>query len=211
MKRFKMKHACIITVSLLMLCSTLSAQIGIGAVVTNDLYQHYTNPTDNISDPTHGNAVLNLGAGPKIWVGAKNFSVSVDARANIGLTGFTLGENKGLGSLAIPVIGSLNFNGLSSMDRTGKQGFSIGGGIEYVKTELYGLKPEFVDLGVTRDFFQVYVIQVGYGYGVSGASAQGIIRYGFNPDSEARSIHVGVQYDFNLIMMKKIDDPNSAL
>lgn len=211
MKRIIMKQLLNITALLFLLSSGVSAQFGIGAVVTNDLYQHYTNPSDNISDPTHGNAILNLGAGPKIWIGVKNFSVAVDARANIGLTGFTTGENKGLGSLAIPIMGTLNFNGLSSMDRAGRQGFSIGGGIEYVKTELYGLKQEFVDLGVTRDFFQLYVIQVGYGYGVSGASAQGIVRYGFNPDTNAQSIHVGLQYDFNLIMMKKIDDPNSAL
>lgn len=211
MKRLTMKNLMFTTFAILFLSTTMSAQFGIGAVMTTDLYQHYTNPSDNISDPTHGNAILNLGLGPKIWLGAKNFSVAVDARANIGLTGFTLGENKGLGALAIPVLASFNFNGLSSMDRTGRTGLSIAGGIQYVKTELYGLDQEFVDLGVTRDFFQVYVVQLGYGYSVSGASAQGIIRYGFNPETDARSINIGLQYDFNLIMMKKIDDPNSAL
>lgn len=211
MKRFTMKNLMNTAIAFFLLCASLSAQFGIGAVMTTDLYQHYTNPSDNISDPTHGNAILNLGLGPKIWLGAENFSVAVDARANIGLTGFTLGENKGLGALAIPILASFNFNGLSSMDRTGRTGFSIGGGIQYVKTELYGLDQEFVDLGVTRDFFQVYVVQLGYGYSVSGASAQGIIRYGFNPETDARSINIGLQYDFNLIMMKKIDDPNSAL
>lgn len=211
MKSFMMKNLLNTAIAIFLLSATLSAQFGIGAVVTNDLYQHYLNPSDNISDPSHGNALLNLGLGPKIWVGAKNFSVAVDARANIGLTGFTLGENKGLGAVAIPVLATLNFNGLSSMDRAGNTGFSIGGGIQYVKTELYGLDQEFVDLGTTRDFFQVYVVQLGFGYGVSGASGQGIIRYGFNPDNDSRSINIGLQYDFNLIMMKKIDDPNSAL
>ena len=206
-----MKQLLNISLVILLTSTFMYAQVGIGAVVTNDAYQHYKNPSDNISDPSHGNAMLNFGAGPKIWVGGKKFSFSVEGRANIGLTGFTLGENKGLGALAIPILGSLNFNGVSCMDRAGKTGFSIGGGIQYVKTELYGLKQEFIDLGVTRDFFQVYVIQVGYGYGVSGAVAQGIIRYGFNPDTDARSINVGVQYDFNIPMMRKIDDPNSAL
>ena len=189
----------------------MNAQVGIGAVLTNDLYQHYTNPSDNISDPTHGNAVLNLGLGPKLWFGGKKFSFSAEGSANIGLTGFTLGENKGLGALAIPVVGLFNFNGLSALSREGNTGFSFGGGIQYVKTELYGLSQEFVDLGVTRDWFQVFVVQVGFGYGVSGAMAQGIIRYGFHPDSDARSINIGLQYDFNIPMMQKIDDPNSAL
>jgi len=211
MKRIKMKYLLDTAALLFLLCSSLSAQFGIGAVVTTDLYQHYTNPTDNISDPSYGNAILNLGVGPKIWMGGQKFTFAIDARANVGFTGFTLGENKGLGGLAIPIMGTLNFNGLSSMDRTGRKGLSIGGGIQYVQTELYGLKQEFKDLGVTRDFFDVIVIQAGYGYGVSGASAQFIVRYGFNPDSDAQTINIGLQYDFNLVTMKKIDDPNSAL
>lgn len=187
------------------------AQVGLGFVVSNDLYNHYTNPDDGISDPTHGNAVLNLAIGPKIWVGGKNFSLSIESQANLGFTGFTLGENKGLGSLAIPILASLNFKGNSSLDREGKTGFSLGVGTQYVKTELYGLRDEFVEKGVTRDYFQLYVVQAGYGFGVSGAVFQGFVRYGFSPDSDAKSWNIGIQYDFNYLMMRKIDDPNSAL
>ncbi len=206
-----MKRFIIITALLLSYSLVMNGQFGIGGVLTNDIYQHYTNPSDNLSDPTHGNILLNFGAGPKIWIGGPKMTFSLEARADIGLTGFTLGENKGLGAVAFPFLANLNFNGASTMDRAGKTGFSIGGGIQFIKTELYGLDQTFVDIGVTRDYFQVYVVQVGYGYGVSGAVAQGFIRYGFNPDSDAQSINIGMQYDFNLPMMKKIDDPNSAL
>ena len=196
---------------ILMTIGTVQSQIGLGVVVSNDLYNHYTNPDDGISDPTHGNAVLNLAVGPKIWFGGKKFSISIESQANLGITGFTLGENKGLGSLAIPVLANLNFRGSSSLDREGKTGFFMGGGIQYVKTELYGLSEEFIDKGVTRDYFQLYVIQAGYGFGVSGAAFQGFVRYGFSPDSDAQSWNIGIQADFNFLMMKKIDDPNSAL
>lgn len=190
---------------------SMFGQVGIGFVASNDLYQWYKNPEDGISDPSHGNAILNLSAGPKLWVGGKKFSVSFEGQANVGLTGFTVGENKGLGSVAIPIIGSFNFAGLSGLDREGKIGFSIGGGVQYNKTELYGLKQEFVDRGVTRDYFRTIVVQAVCGFGVSGFGLSGVLRYGFDPDSEASSFNFGIQYDFNLPMMKKIDDPNSAL
>lgn len=205
-----MKHLLVLLFSLMFL-SALQAQVGIGWVFSNDLYNHYTNPSDGISDPTHGNAVLNIAAGPKIWIGGKKVSLSIQGQANIGLTGFTLNENKGLGSLAIPVIANLNFLGASSLDREGKLGFSIGGGTQFVKTELYGLTDEFIAKGVTRDFFQLYVVQAGYGFGVSGVIFQGFVRYGWSPDTDAKSWNVGIQYDFNYLMMRKIDDPNSSL
>jgi len=190
---------------------TLMAQVGYGIVASNDLYQWYKNPDDGISDPTHGNAILNLSVGPKIWVGGKKFSFSVEGQANMGFTGFTIGENKGYGAVAFPIIGSLNFGGLSTFDREGKAGFSLGGGIQYNKTELYGLRDEFVDLGVTRDYFRTIIVQAVGGFGVSGFALSGVLRFGFDPDTDAASFNFGIQYDFNRPMMKKIDDPNSAL
>ena len=205
-----MKQFFILLICILALTST-QAQVGIGWVLSNDLYNHYTNPNDGISDPTHGNVLLNIGAGPKIWLGGKKVSVSIEGQANIGLTGFSLGENKGLGSLAIPILVNLNFLGTSTLDREGKTGFSIGAGNQFVKTELYGLRDEFVTQGVTRDYFQLFVVQAGYGFGVSGVIFQGFVRYGWDPNSEAQSWNIGLQYDFNYLMMRKIDDPNSAL
>lgn len=189
----------------------VSAQFGYGFTLNHDLYQRYVNPDDGISDASSGGAVLNLSAGPKIWLGGKSMSFSIEAAANIGLVSFTLGENKGLGTLSYPIIGSLNFNGLSALSREGKMGFRIGGGIQYSKTELYSIKDEFKEQGVNRELFRTYVVQLGYGFGISGFSVHGIARYGWDPDSKANVFNFGLQYDFNLPMLKKIRDPNSAL
>lgn len=187
------------------------SQVGAGFVGSLDLYQRYVNPDDGISDPSHGNAMLNLSLGPKLWLGGKKMSFSVEGQANVGFTGFTLGENKGLGALSFPIVGSLNFNGLSGFDREGKLGLTIGGGVQYNKTEIFGLKEEFVDKGVTRDYFQTIIIQAGYGFGISGFNMLGLVRYGFNPDDTSSSLNIGLQFDLNVPMMKKINDPNSAL
>jgi len=191
--------------------SALSAQFGIGITACNDIYQRYSNPEDDIASRSAGGALLNLGIGPKIWVGAKDFSVSVEGMANIGLVSFALKDNKGYGAGAIPILAKLNFGGLSGLNKSGKMGTSIGGGIQYSKTEVYGLDQEFADMGVVRNYIKTYVVQLGYGFGLSGFSAHGFVRYGFNSDEGGNSLNIGIQYDFNLPMLKKIDDPASAL
>jgi len=63
---------------------------------------------------------------------------------------------------------------------------------------------------VVRDYFTTFMTQVGYGFGLSGFSAHGFVRYGFMDDS-ASTINIGVQFDFNIPMLNKIADPASAL
>jgi hypothetical protein len=189
----------------------LTAQFGYGFTLSNDLYHVYTNPKDNIASSTAGSAVLNLGAGPKFWFGNKKISLSFEAQAIWGVLSISSKDNKGLGSLAFPILAKLNFKGLSGFEREGKTGFNIGGGLQYSKTEIYGLADEFAIKGVKRDFYPTYVIQVGYGYGISGFDVNGFIRYGFNNNSEARVLSIGLQYDFNAPVLKKISNPDSEL
>ncbi len=190
----------------------LSAQFGYGFTASTDLYQRYVNPKDDILSPSSGSAILNLGGGPKIWIGGKKFSFSVEGQAVLGFLSLSTGDYKGLGSLAIPVLGKFNFNGLSGLNSEGTTGFSIGGGIQWSKTEFWALNDDAKSKGVTRDFFPTYVMQAGYGFGVSGFGIQGFLRYGINPnDKKSNTLNVGFQYDFNVPMMKKIDNPDSAL
>jgi hypothetical protein len=189
----------------------ISAQFGYGFTASNDLYHRYVNPANSDASPAAGSALLNLGLGPKIWLGNKNVSFSVESQAVFGFLGLSTQEYKGLGTLAIPVIGRLNFKGLSTFDREGKMGWSIGGGLQFNKTELYGLKPEFASKGIERNFFTTYVVQAGFGFGLSGFTAHGIVRYGFNPDEKSNSLNIGLQYDFNAPMLKKITNPESEL
>lgn len=188
------------------------AQFGYGFTVSNDLYQRYINPADEIASPSAGSAILNLGIGPKIWVGNKNISFSAEGQAVLGFLALSSKDYKGLGSIAFPVMGKLNFKGLSTFDKEGRMGFSIGGGFQQNRTEFFGLSDEFVSKGVTRNYFTTYIIQGGYGFGLSGFTAHGFVRYGFNPDiKNISTLNIGLQFDFNRPMLKKITNPESEL
>lgn len=192
--------------------STLSAQIGAGMVISNDIYNQYRNPTDGIAHCGNGSAILNLAIGPKLWVGGKKFSVSAEAQANLSPLGLAATDYKGLGAVSFPILAKLNFGGLSGFNKLMKAGFSVGGGIQYNKTEIFGISEDYVTQGVERDFFKTYNIQLGAGMGVSGFSAQLFGRYGFNSDLHgAQNLHIGLQLDFNFVEMTKIDRPESAL
>lgn len=192
--------------------SSLYAQFGYGFTVSNDLYQKYVNPKDGIASPSAGNALLNLGLGPKLWIGNKNFSFSAEGQALVGFTAFSIKDNKGLGSIAFPVMGKFNFKGLSTFDREGKIGYSIGGGFQMNKTEFFGLSDEFAAKGVRRNYFTTYIVQAGCGFGLSGFTATGFVRYGFHlDDKDISTLNIGIQFDFNRPMLLKISNPESEL
>lgn len=190
--------------------SITNAQVGIGGTITNDFYQRYTNP-DGVGKDAAGSVLLNFGFGPKIWVGMEKVSLSLEGTANLGLLGFSLTDYKGLGMMAIPVVARLNFQGLSCLDKEGKMGFTIGGGFQWNRTELYGTTNGFEEEGGTRDWFKTMVVELGYGFGMSGFAGYGLIRYGWDPNSEANNLSIGLQYDFNYPKLRKITDPASEL
>lgn len=193
--------------------STLKSQFGYGFTVSNDLYHRYVNPKveNEVAGRSAGSAILNLGVGPKIWIGNKNISFSAETQAIIGFLGLSSGDYKGLGTVAFPVIGKLNFKGLSSFDKEGKMGFSIGGGLQWNKTELFGLSDEFQSKGLKRNLFKTYIVQAGYGFGLSGFTAHGFVRYGFNNEFKSSALSIGLQFDFNYPMLRKITSPESEL
>lgn len=184
---------------------------GYGWTMSNDLYHVYTNPEDGIASPSSGSAILNFGAGPKLWLGNNRASLSVEGQAVWGILALSSKENKGLGSLAVPLMAKLNFQGLSGAGGQGSIGYSIGAGIQYSKTELYGLKEEFAIKGVTREFFRTYIVQANFGFGVHGFATSGFVRYGFNPDEKSKVLSVGLQYDFNVPKLKEISNKESLL
>ena len=190
-----------------------NAQVGAGFTVANDLYNIYSNPED-VQDVhrKNGSALLNLGIGPKIWFGAKDFSFSVESLVNFSPLGLAIKDYKGLGAVSFPIMGKVNFKGLSGFNKDTGLGYSIGGGIQYNKTELFGLKDSFESQGVQRDFYRTYNVQAAVGVGLTGFSGYLYGRYGFNPDLDgARNFHIGLQLDFNFSELKKIDKPESAL
>ncbi len=186
------------------------SQFGFGGTVNYNLYQRYTNPED-VGKDSAGSALLNIGFGPKIWIGGEKFSFSAETTANFGLLGFSAGDYKGLGMMAVPIVGHLNFGGLSNMGKEGKFGFIIGGGIQYNRTELYFTTDDFREDGGNREFFETILLEAGYGFGMSGFSGYGILRYGWDPDSNANNFSIGIKLDFNIPKLKKITDPASEL
>ena len=188
----------------LMTFTSIYSQVGIGLTGGLDLYQRYSND-DSIAYGSAGSAVANLFIGPKIWLGGDKMSLSVETQANLGLLGLAVKDYKGLGMVAFPVIGRLNFQGLSGLDKEGKVGFSIGGGIQYY------LANSFEDQGVERSFFRTYIIDTAVGFGMSGFAGSVYLRYGFDPNSSANSFNLGLQFDFNIPKLKSITDPNSEL
>lgn len=191
---------------------TSQAQFGIGVVGGLDFYQRYTNPTSSLAHESAGSFLLNLSLGPKIWIGGKQFSISVESPVSIAPLGLAAKDYKGLGMAAVPVIGMLNFGKTSGFDRDGGLGFSIGGGLQWFRTELFGLSQEFVEKGVERAWEQVYIIQANLGFGISGFAGNLFVRYGFDTeDLGLQTLNVGVQTDFNFLMTKNIDDPASRL
>ena len=66
----------LIVALLALFTNTLSAQVGYGFTLTNDLYHRYANPSDGIASRSAGSAILNLGAGPKYGWGTKHVFIS---------------------------------------------------------------------------------------------------------------------------------------
>jgi hypothetical protein len=185
---------------------------GYGATLNNDLYQRYTNPQDRTGTyRSSGSAILNLAAGPKIWVGGMNASLSLEALAGIGFLGMAVRDYKGLGVANFPMMAKLNFGGLSGLDKEGRMGWHIGAGIQYSRTELFGLDNDFEKRGVNRGLHRIYLAQFGYGFGLTGFGVSGIVKYGFNPDTKANFAALGLQWDFNVPLLKKIATTASSL
>lgn len=190
----------------------VNAQFGYGLTVNNDLYQYYRNPDDNTGAYRGaGSAILNLSAGPKIWMGSQKVSLSLEAQAGIGFMTLAVKDYKGMGSANFPIMAKLNFGGQSALDKEGKLGWHVGGGLQYFRTELYGLRDSYKALGVERKLYPSYITQFGYGFGLSGFGVSGVLKYAFNPDSRANFLAFGLQWDFNVPMLKKISNPASSL
>jgi len=189
------------------LLSSSDAQFGYGISAKTGLYERWTNPQDDISSRTSGSALINLGVGPKVWLGSSKFSVSVEATANIAPFAFSLGEFKGLGAASFPVLARLNFGGLSGLNKKGTMGVSIGGGFQWVKTELFGLTSKFEQLGGERAYYRSFCGEVAAGFGMSGFTGYLYLRYGRNNELGVKTFNVGIGYDFNVPTLQVLTDP----
>lgn len=204
-----MKKIRYIVVLSFVLCGVISVSaqsVAWGGTIRQELYTRYANPTDDIAARSAGSALLNLGVGPKLWIGGGDFSFSPEASFMLSPLALSTGDFKGLGALSFPILAKFEFFGNSNFNETGKFGFSIGGGLQYSRTELWYLKGSFEEEGVERSFFRTYVIEGDFGYGISGFDVHFFIRYGWSNDTDANTLNIGIGYDFNVPKLKKATD-----
>lgn len=197
-----MKNLFLVPVLLLFLNNSF-AQIGFGTVGGLDFYQRYSNPDDNIAYRSSGNAILNLVWGPRVWIGIKEVSLSVEGQVNLGLTSLALKDYKGIGALAFPVIAKVNFKGLSGIYAGFSPGISLGVGMQWSKTELFYLSKTFKDKGVVRNFNKTYIVQIDFGVGSFGSAGSFYVRYGRNFETKASVLNTGIIISINSSYSKK--------
>jgi len=185
----------------------LAQQASWGGTFKHELYTRYANPSDDIAARGAGSALINLGFGPKLWFGDADFAVSPEASFMFSPFALSTGNYKGLGAISFPLLVKLEFLGNSNFNDDGKFGFSIGGGLQYSKTELWYLKDSFEEQGVDRNFFKTYVIEADFGYGLSGFDLHLFVRYGWSGDTDANTLNIGFGYDFNVPKLIDEIDP----
>jgi hypothetical protein len=189
----------------------VSAQVGVGFVFGGDYYQWYRNPeiAGLTPLPSTGNVLLNVAGGPKLWFGGDNFSLSLEAHLNWGITAFDMHEYKGMGNLAFPIMAKLNFGGISGFGEEDTKGLYIGAGMQYARTEAYGLTADYVN-NTTRDFFRTWIAEIGYGSGGEGISSTTFVRFGLGYEEDsfnnAMTLNVGSIIDFNISEFLKFVD-----
>ena len=197
-------------VILLFLCMlgtvAVSGQFAYGLTAKTELYSRYSNPQDGIASPASGSALINLGLGPKIWIGGENFSLSGEAVAVISPFAVSLGDFKGLGAVSLPVMAKINIGGLSTLNKEGKFGFSAGVGYQWTRTELFGLTSKFEDQDVSRKYFKNLIGEVGFGFGMGGFAGILYLRYGRDSSARSNIFTLGLGYDFNAPRLKVTTD-----
>lgn len=197
----------LLTLFLMLLISESQAQLNIGFVSGGDLYQRYVNPLDNTgTDRSAGSAIINGNMGVKVYAGLPDFSLSVESYFNSGTFALNIQEYKGLGAVSFPVLAKLNFNGLSGLRKIDKSlGWSIGGGLQWSRTEWYGLSLAARDAGVERNYFRNYVFEISFGSGNRNKVQEFFVRYGVDPVAGSNVFNIGLNTTYSLPYMKLPD------
>jgi hypothetical protein len=184
-----MRIAWVLLFSIFLSGSGLKAQfVSFGTTLGVDLYQHISVPsTELVEAYSTGSALVNINFGPKIWFGKGKTNFSLEAQASYAPFAYDTKDYKGLGALSFPLIGSLNFNGVSTTQSGFGTGFSVGGGVLYTNADLYFLSDDYG--GIPRvdrlQYFPAYFGQVAFGGGGAGLAINLYVRYGVGPDNAA--------------------------
>ncbi|MDX1685138.1 MAG: hypothetical protein R3275_07870 [Saprospiraceae bacterium] len=198
-----MRNTLLILLALLIIEISGRAQVGIGITTGIDLYQFYDkgDPDELVRSSTSGSAITNIILGPKIWIGGPRLSVSLEAPVNWGMFHFDVNEFKGMGALAFPLGAKLNFGATSGFSNVDLVGFSLGGGIQYMNTEIYGTKRSFKD-EIETGYFSTYYGEMAFGMGLAGFDLSLYFRYG-RGEAEEMNLNIGLITNINISHMKR--------
>ena len=192
--------------SLLFISTTGLCQVGYGVVAGVDIFQHHIRPIErgfSFDSRSTGSVLLNPVLGPKVWIGNRSVSLSVEAQINWGMFALDIQEYKGLGALSFPLLTKLNFGALTGFNDIQIVGWSLGGGFQFTNNEIYYNLKEFeeTDLG----YFTTPFVELGFGAGISGADIQLYLRYG-RGSNDNRIFHIGILADLNFSFLSRFEN-----
>ncbi len=193
----------------ILMLESVTAQFNSRLVIGTDLYQWYSNPLKVGSTASSSSGgVLSAILGSEIMAGRNNYSVGLEANVNLGWLDFDT-DYKGWGAVSFPFILKLNSGSLSGFSDK-LIGWSIGLGMQYQKTELFGLTDAYQF--THRIFFPTYIGQIELAGGIGGLILAYYIRLGKNPCLEnAISFNTGLLFRLNYfhknVQTKKNSNP----
>ncbi|MBK6823716.1 MAG: hypothetical protein IPG87_12230 [Saprospiraceae bacterium] len=179
-----------------------NAQWSSSMVLGMDFYQQYKNPehvSDQGSSRSSGAAILAIPFGIQVSYGKNNVSIALEAGANFAPLAIDVNEFKGFGAVSFPLMAKFNAGALTGISKNRLIGYSIGGGIQFNRTELFGLNEKFKE--IKRSIFPTYVGELGVGGGVGGFNLILFLRIGFN-QANAFSLNTGIVTKTNLFKSK---------
>ncbi|HMW38618.1 MAG: hypothetical protein K1X68_00320 [Saprospiraceae bacterium] len=189
---------------LLLIATCVNAQLNAGLVFGADLYQQYTNPVSGtLTNGRSSGSVGSLILGAEVMAGARNFSIGVQASANLAPLALDINEYKGLGAVAFPVMAKLNFGALSGFSSK-FTGAYLGGGLQWSRTELFGLNSKHKNVG--RDLYSCPFGELGLGGGFGGLTGVFYVRLGFGPDKR-RVLNIGITTRIDFKKNKQLFSP----
>ena len=180
----------------------IQGQLSHKIIIGFDFYQKYRNPEYakvNDESRSSGNVIFAVPIGLSLAMGKDNFSFSTEASINIAPLALDIGKFKGLGAVSFPLLAKFNFGALSGFSENRLLGYSLGGGVQFNRTELFGLTKKYDYL--ERKFFPTYVGELGVGGGVSGLNVILYFRVGTSSQS-AFSFNSGLTFNVDLFKSK---------
>ncbi|MEP7196325.1 MAG: hypothetical protein ABI851_07370 [Saprospiraceae bacterium] len=170
-------------------------------IITGIDFYHWLNNPELVGDSKHNSvgSVFPLIVGAELLFGKSSYSLGLEAQTNLSLFAFDVNEYKGIGAVSFPFMLKLNYGSLSGFGSK-LFGISLGGGLQYNRTELIRTSKNFKNL--ERSFFPTTIGEINVGVGLSGIVIAYYVRIG-NGKEHSMSFNTGLTTRINLINSNK--------